>query len=436
MTRFFVSGLLITYPINFEFLVRMGYIDHGLFANLRFSVIFLLSLLIIASLNYRRTFHGLSDVPYGNVIIAYVLIVTALGYVCVKSTGFVVPFSIESRVVTQLLAFLSSVAAALIVTRYLINFPYLVMKWLFAGLAFMLLAALGQIVLQGMSGVIGNRLFGLAGEPKGLGLYLVPFFVAFLFSSGYKWRWLASFVIFAFIALTFSASALLAVIVSATAVLWTHGLLRMRYLVGIAVLSLVVVFIMLEGGILKQLLIDRIFLRVTNVGDYNEAILAVVDFPLVGGILVEGSEAPVFRLLVDYPIFILTGLGYGMQTIFAFPYQLAYESGFLNANYEGYITPNLGLLNNTTNYGLVMTGIMLFTVLKQFKRIKVAGLSRQHEFLCLFLFSSFISHVIIYEIHLKVVFFYFLLTTFFRFIEKYERFEQSGIELNSFLQKK
>lgn len=413
MTRFIVSGLLVVYPIDFSYIERMGYIELGAIVVLSLlTKVFMMALLLVAFFNPHKVFNDLPIVPFGRAIIVYVLLTTIMSYAYAKYTGMFVPFSIESRVVVQLLAFLSNVFAPIFVAYYFVHYPSYVIKWLFIGLLVMLFAVVGQIVWQGIGGVLESRLFGLAGEPKGLGLYLAPFFVAFLFSYGYKWRWIAALVLFAFIALTFSATAFLAIIVSSAGILVSQGLLRIRYLVSLVILVLIVMFVILGNEYLFHLLVERILLRFTDVDYHGVGVLAAVDFPLIGYVLVEGSEAPVFRLLIDYPILLITGLGYGMQTIFAYPYLLAGESGFLTADYEGYITPNLAALNNVTNYGFVISSIMLVSIYKSFKKVNIGVFGKQHRFLLLFFFSSFISNLLIYEIGFKVIFHYVLLSVF------------------------
>jgi len=413
MRRIAVALLLVLYPINLGFLDRKGYDFGALSLKFNYSDYILLLLLLYGVLNYKNVSRLMGCVPHMHKIILSVLFVTFTAYLFVVLSGFGVPFSVEGRLLVQLLAYLSSIAAGLIVADFFVIKPLLVKKWLFIGLSVVLLSGLLQIMIQGFGGILKERLYGIAGEPKGFALYLIPFIVAFSMAKERNYPVLIFLV--SCLLLTQSATAFLAVIFLyiCIAFIFDDGGDKIKSVLFLGALFFIV---LLSGDHIYGMLVDRVFERVTAVDTYRSGVLEVVQMPIIGDILVEGNEAPFIRLMLGNPLFCFTGFGYGMGTVFAFPYFLRYGGGFLSDDYVGYITPNLGLVNNVANYGLIVIGVMVFSLVRICRRVKARDLDKHYLFLFYYLLASFLVTLVFFEIHFKLIFLYVLLMIYGRYL--------------------
>lgn len=107
------------------------------------------------------------------------------------------------------------------------------------------------------------------------------------------------------------------------------------------------------------------------------------EFGPFGTVTVEGTEAPVIHLILNEPLGVLVGYGYGLATVYAYKYMLAFDSGFLKIDYDGYITPNLAALTNITNYGVLILIMMASRVIVLMK-IGVRGYDDYSKFFVIF----------------------------------------------------
>jgi hypothetical protein len=138
----------------------------------------------------------------------------------------------------------------------------------------------------------------------------------------------------------------------------------------------------------------------------------------VGRVTVDGNDAPVARMLIDKPWLVFTGVGYGFQTVFAHEYLLKYDSGMLDSFYEGYITPNIALLNHLSNYGIILFLFIFFDGLKTVKKLLKYNLRNDFRFIVIYFSTWFIITSLVYEIAFKIVFLYMLLKIFDNYSEK------------------
>lgn len=155
-----------------------------------------------------------------------------------------------------------------------------------------------------------------------------------------------------------------------------------------------IVLLQLSNADYYDLIVNRIFDRLDGV--YVEGVSVALEFPLLGPVTVDGNDAPAVRLLLENPLTAILGVGVGMQTVYANPY-LAYESGFLDSGYTGYITPNLAVIDNLLNFGIVGCLFILFHLWFLWKKCDVTRFSQKQRFVFLFFVSTFSISFFLYS---------------------------------------
>jgi len=409
--KYLVGFLLIIYAVDLSYLRRLQIIDLGYISGRELYEVALLGLLLLAIYNINKTLTVIRDTKNLPLILLYISTCTIVGYLYTKFNNISLPFSVEWRITVQGLAFISSVAAATILSQYILNSPRFVINCLYAGLVLILSTVVVQFLVQGFSGVVAHRLYGLAGEPKGLGLYLAPFVVALMFDKLSSFRGFLLLGLLTLMGFTFSATAFVTILSSVFFMMIVHDYtLRVKSIVWVSSVILALFALFAANETLYAQIAERISFRVLGADEYKGDNLTAVDFPILGWTLVEGNEGPVMNFILENPIFGFTGIGYGMQTIFAFPYLLqSGGSGFLTTAYEGYITPNLGILNNITNYGFLVLVLMLYMTIKHLNNIKRYTKNRELYFLINFFMAGFFCSFFVYELHFKTIFYFFTL---------------------------
>jgi len=414
IARYLSLSFLATWWFSLTYLVRTGEIAENILTRFQIQELFLLAMLGLALLRPKLVLGYLKVVPYLSIILIIVAIVTIVGYLFAIYTEWYVPFSIDNRLFIQLLAFMASIAAGALVARVLITRSKDSCHALILGLAFALLGVLWQFYHQGLTGAIAARLHGFNGEPKGLGIFLVPFFVCFVLvpvTTNFR-RALVITIVGLVILLSYSSTAIIALAVSMAA-----GLLLLRVaskgrnvlLVFLAIVGFATLVVSSEE--IHQKTIGR-FLERTQ-GMYTEGISVAIDVPVLGLITVDGNDSPVLRMLLDQPILGLSGVGYGMQSVFAYPFLIRYDSGFLDVDFSGYITPNLALLNHLPNYGLVPLGLMILGLWRLLMSYRRVSMSVYKEFNFLYFSSWFVISLLVYEISFKLIMLYIVVANIF-----------------------
>ncbi len=395
--------LLVFYGFDLGYLVRRGILQESLLTSPGISDTILLAMLALALLRPRYIVLSIQRIPSVSVVLLIVILATAIAYIYATITGWYVPFSIEYRLLIQGLSFAGSVVAGVMVGHLCANNPRAAIKALFVGLGVILLGVVWQLYHDGVSGALSNRFHGISGEPKGLALFLVPYIVAFSIVPVVKLksRLIVLSLCLGTVLFTYSATGLVALIwCFVISTLMFKLVKKPRTLILVAALGFAISYILAASPDLYEKLVDRIFDRAQ--GEYTDGISVAVEVPVVGAITVDGNDAPVLRFLIHNPLALLTGVGYGFQTVFSYPFLVGYDSGFLSQDYSGYITPNLAVLNNFPNYGLIpllLLGVLVWRSVHTHSQ----ELPIRDRFLMAFFLSHFVISMIAYSLHFSVV---------------------------------
>lgn len=339
-------------------------------------------------------------------LVIWVIFVTIISFMISLTLSIDVPFSNTQRTIEQLGGFVAALIAGHYIGRMILTDSTVLYKGLLIALTLAAMGIVIQIYLAGIGSIINYRLFGINGEPKGLGLFLVPFFIANL--SCYRssfWQIILLMTIISAIVLTKSATSLIALTIMTTVYLVFNFEVRKKItwkkFAIIGVILFFVAFILLSASDIRHMLIDRIALY--SKGSFTEGTNVAMELPAVGWVVVEANDAPVIKMLLDYPLFIITGVGYGQESVYSFRYLV--ESGgigFLRFDYTGYITPNMALVQNIANFGLIgliILGILGFKALREIKYDN----NRKNEYIKWFFLSHFLISLFIFRTSIPIM---------------------------------
>ncbi|MEP0202519.1 MAG: hypothetical protein ABJ084_00210 [Halioglobus sp.] len=413
----FVSTLALLYlmllGVDFGYLARMERVPNSFYSNYTPSE--LLSLLLLAGLfAFPKT--TTKYIANNSVLLLVALslsLTTILATVYVYATGLNTPFSISGRISVQIVSLLSAIAVGCAISFILNKYPQKARASINIGVFLAIVGVVFQFADQGLA-AISNRLYGVSGEPKGLGLFLVPFITAV---AMIKLRNVGYFVTFLFLVsilvviLTFSTTAVLSAGASILAILlFNKGVaVRGRIIVASLLGLILYIFVSIQVSGLEEKLIGRLFDRAEGIG--ISGVTALVSLPVVGNIVVDGNDAPAIAWLLDAPIVSLFGTGYGFDAIFADYYVGRIDSGFVKRGYFGYITPNMAVLENTLRYGLIPLAALGFHVLTKFRRSLATSVSTDLLFLRYYFFSSFVISLLVMDIGISLITSYIVISS-------------------------
>lgn len=366
----------------------------------------ILLLLLFFNLKNNMKFIKINVTPVF-IVICYVIAASLLSYIFVKIINIKVPFSIDGRVITQQISFFSTVAVGMYFYKFLILDPFKVKKYLLYGLYFTLAFVLLQIFLGAnhvweFSGI--TRLSGFSGEPKGLASYLLPFiFLLFFDRKNIKYGNLIFTFTFIVFTMTYSTSAFISFTLTFIFITWFFNRSLKNFLIFI-VSGFVIIFAIFNIDTLHHAIIEKILVRIQG---EHLSVLTQVYIPYIETLItVEGNEGPVFEVLVNNLYTVLTGVGYGFATVYAYMYFGIYGSGFLSGDYAGFFTPNLALLNNIMDFGLIVIGYMLhiiFREIKLFYKFINREDNKEYKFMIYFVLPLTISNFLVFSNQFKIV---------------------------------
>lgn len=398
------SLFLALYGFDLSYLERRGFIDQSILSVLSISDFIAITMILLVSIRPRVIGRYYRQVKFLPILLFVIFLTTAVAYLYVHVSGWYVPYSVEYRLVRQAISLLGSVVAGLLIGRLAVIRPQATVRALLTGLVIAFVGVFLQLYHDGFIGALANRLHGVNGEPKGLALFLVPYIVAtgFVPILSIKRRVMvlaASVGIFLF---TYSATGLLALAWCFLVLVLILGLAKTkRSLMLVIAIALFITYMLIAFPDLYDKIVGRIFDRA--VGHFVEGVSVAVDIPGVGSVTVDGNDAPVLRMLLQHPILVLSGVGYGLQTVFSYPYLLQYKSGFIDTGYAGYITPNLAVLNNLPNIGLFLTIFLVSSTFASARKYYFNSTTVEGRFLLVFFLSQFVAALLVYSIYLSII---------------------------------
>jgi len=397
--------------INFEYLSRLGRIPDYL--NVDLSKNLLIFLVVGLPFVYKKMFKILKTSQFILFFIYWALSGLLISYTASRALGYSVPFSNDIRTIEQLGGYVMGIVFGFYIYRLVDAKPEMIVRTIHVSVVLVFLGIAYQVMCNGVGSILIDRLYGISGEPKGLALYLVPYFFA-LYASPLKSKnkqWAVLLVSLAATLLTLSATALIALIFVFLLFAMFGGVLKLKSVVVLAFL-LALIGVISAFPVLSSMLLDRIGYYAG--GKYIEGVQALIDLPLIGSVVVEANDFPVAMFFKDNPLLMITGIGLGQESILTHGYIGQFGGvGFLNRDYQGYITPNMALLANTANYGLLMVFALAAWGVRVAPRITIF-LGAREKFIFYFFFSHFMISLLVMRTAVPITTSIFVVLSFLR----------------------
>ena len=391
--------IIILFGVDLSYLVRLG--DNVpnfllIIKTKNLSLIFIIMLPFI----YKKLFKIIASNKLILIYFVWVLCLTITSYFVSKLLGYKPRFSNEVRTIEQLGGLILGIVFGYLIFNLIIFKQKLLTRNIKFSIFIVFCGIIYQILFHGYETIFNYRLYGITGEPKGLGLYLAAFISALYFSTkkkNFKEILIILLCIFAML-LSKSATAFIAFIFVFLIYIISNNNFSIRNLKNFFLILLIVIFLVIFFNNIFQF--DEMILgRISDYysGKYVETIQEQLSFPILGSLTVEGNDFPVFYFFKENPLFIFTGIGLGQESIYTFGYVDEFGPfGFMKPYFKGYVTPNFALLVNTANFGLPFV-IILFVWGYQIARKKTDNLTTDEKFLFYFFLSHFFISLIIFR---------------------------------------
>ena len=391
--------------IDLEYIQRQLIIPKGM-NNISkvLSLIFILALPFVLN----KIFTMLNSSRMIIFFVTWVIVITAISFVVTKILGYQPRFSNEFRTLVQVGGFVIGIVLGYYICKLMEEDPlrltkviHFSMLLVFIGIFFQFF---GKFFFE-TSARYQGRLFGLSGEPKFLGMYLVPYMIALVVSTNRYSLGKILVLTSCLIALTFttSSTAFISLIFMIGLYAKIYGLTKVvtiKYFLLILLLTFIII-LMPDYYDYKKIIFGRIYDYFF--GMYDIDMQEQFTFPIIGTVTVEANEFPVLLYFRDNPFFIFTGIGLGQESIFSFRYidETIGGSGFLKPGRVGYITPNSSLIQSIANYGLIMVTALTIWSIKLATKIN-KYLKGNKKFIFYFFFSHFILHLLIFKTKIPI----------------------------------
>lgn len=243
------------------------------------------------------------------------------------------------------------------------------------------LAGSEAMVNQNFSALLGaRRLHGLAGEPRFFAVLAVMLLNALIYtviarqaphpSSGKRYRvaiFVGAPILLVLIFQTQSSSGLIMLVLLPLATLLIvkrSFATTARFAIISAVIA--IGFAPLLSDLFATRVVERIAEEVISDQHWGAEHSAYVEVPVLGWVALDATDATPMALLVDKPLFAITGLGVGNISTYVKPY-LPHYGGYWGYGFTGIVEPNLGALKAILNHG-VIGNLMLILIFSKFVR--------------------------------------------------------------------
>ena len=334
--------------------------------------------------------------------ISWIFFSTLLSFIFSKTFSYSSEFSNTQRTVEQLGGFILGLVCGYYISRLNVDKSKIIVKAIKISIFLLFIGVLYQIFFLD-DGMLYGRLHGASGEPKGLGIHLVPFIIAMLARFKLKIndfkKILTILACTALLILTKSSTALLSFGFMILVLIKIDGLLKIKFY-KILIFLFILFIIIFSNSDLKMGLIDRIFIYLN--AEYIKGVQSSFTFPIIGEIVVEANELPVILFFKDNPFLIITGVGLGQESIFSNKYIDQFGGiGFFMQDYGGYISPNFALLANTANFGLVMVMLLAIWAIALAHKLN-NYLEGDKKFIFYFFLSHFLLTLLIFKTSIPI----------------------------------
>jgi len=388
---------LIGSVVDFSFWARLGLLgfNSGGFSMVKIAMGLFFIIALLRTLITGRF--------VANFFIVFLLLFSIYGFLVVLNfDASLLPYSKWTRYSYQLLALWCAVCTGYYLAETSISNPTFVKRTLVVSLAVMLFGCLFQLLFIGYSGLSVPRLFGITGEPKALSIMLVAFLLAYITAGNIAVNTrllLLCLVLVSGVLLTKSSTGIISLLVG----FLVFNNLKTKTLAKLLI-SLLILFVIGEVSGLMDHFVSRISNRI-----YGEAVAGVeqvIQLPLIGAIAFDGNDVPFIRLILDNIGVLAFGLGPGVNSLYAHEYIIIGETGFIGVDYVGYVIPNFAILSHVTNFGIIITIILLISYHKMYKRIINHDLFVDNKFTLNFFYFLGCTCLYVYEGLLKFIIFY------------------------------
>ena len=281
--------------IDLEYIQRQLIIPKGL-NNISkvLSLIFILALPFVLN----KIFTMLNSSRMIIFFVTWVIIITAISFVITKILGYQPRFSNEVRTLVQVGGFVIGIILGYYIYKLMEEDPLRLTKVIhfsmflvFIGIFFQFF---GKFFFE-TSARYQGRLFGLSGEPKFLGMYLVPYMIALVVSTNRYSLGKILILTLCLIALilTKSSTAFIALIFMFALYAKIYGLKKIKtikYFL-LVLMFIFIIILMPDYYDFKQVIFGRIYDYFFGMYDIDMQEQFV--FPIIGAVTVEANEFPV-----------------------------------------------------------------------------------------------------------------------------------------------
>jgi hypothetical protein len=393
---FLVILCLLLQGIQLEFIVRQGANVPSplLFFNSKYiSLFFIFSLPLV----FVKLFKIIKSSNFIFFFIIWVVFGTLVSYLISAILGYSPKFSNESRTITQLGGLFIGFIFGYYIFRLLTLKPKLVVRTIHASIFLILIGIIFEFFFIKLKSGYDFRIFGLSGEPKHLGIHLVPYIIAVISVIKIK-NFLELFLLCIsciILSYTLSVTAYIALLSMIAIYLKINGFLGYRSF-ALITLSFVVVLSIFLNSNLNFWILERAIGYISTTS-YTPGVHEKFNFPIIGEIVVEGNEFPVLQLFKDNPLLMLTGVGIGQESIYSFGYIDKFGgSGFLKPGYKGYITPNFGLIASIANFGIILVISLVIWSINLAQKIN-KFLNSSEKFIFIFFLINLLTEILIFR---------------------------------------
>lgn len=372
-----------------------------------FKVIGLILILLFIA-NIKNNAQFLSSLPkYFRYFLLYIYILTFVSFLISFQFANEIQTNIPQRYMTQFISYTGQVAIGFFLFKYILKDIGFIKKYLFYGFYIVLFFAFIQIIgiythiftwgaVDTLTGRAVNRVSSISSEPKMFAAYILPFVVYSIYIGFKDKKLLGIFSLFAYIK-AFSTSSYIAFLLS---------LILIYIKKASSITKVLLILGMLSTLLFNNYIYDRSVGRIAMMFTpdlYFDPNKTAVHFPIIDKtILVDGTEAPSFELVIHHPMILLTGVGYGMESVYSYLYFNANTAGWHGLDYTGTLSPNNSLLRNSLYFGLPLT-LFIFLLLVKIGKRSLKSTNKDIEFFGIFIIVLAISNVLIFGNFLNII---------------------------------
>lgn len=363
-------------------------------------------LLFLLSMNNNAKV--LSVLPkYFLYFLIYIYLLTFISFLISFQFSSEINTNISQRYFTQFVSYTAQIAIGFYLFKYILKDFKFIKKYLFYGFHIVIFFAFVQMIgiytnvfqwgaIDFGSGFAVNRISSISGEPKMFAAYILPFIIYRIYTRFKDEKLLSAFSLFAYIK-AFSTSSYIVLLFSLILIYIkkASSIVKIAFILGI-----------LSTSLLNDYIYDRSIGRIVMLftpDAYIDPNKTMVHFPIIDQtLLVDGTEAPSYELVFHHPYVMLTGIGYGMESVYSYLYFTKYTSGWHELDYTGTLSPNNSLLRNSLYFGLPLT-LFIFVILIKIGRKSLKCENNDIQFFGIFIIVLTVSNILIFGSFLNVI---------------------------------